>query len=460
MEVEVRIPKSVFLKCYWHLLKSAADINFLWGGRDSGKSFFIAQILIMKCLYLKRFRCVLIRKTYRSIEDSQYQMLKDVVEDWKIGHLFKFTKNPLRITCVNGNSFMARGCDDPNNMKSITNPSHAWYEEGNQLTQDEYTISSSTLRGRRISTKVEQWFSFNPEAKGHYEDFWLYKNFFAGHKDLTFSATTNVTIRIKNETKVVPINYTSTHTTYNDNKYCPDQRRALLEMLEKTNPHYHKVFALGLWGNKSNDDPFAFAFDRKKHTGVVARTLGLQLYASFDFNRNPICCSVFQILPGEKIRCLETVKLANSDIYKLCDYLMLHYPNALWIVTGDATGSGSNAMVEDGLNYYKIIKAKMRLSKGQFKVPTVNPKIKENQVLVNAVLALLDCVFDEVKAKGLIFDCENVGMLPTGEIDKTNRTNESMQADALDTFRYFLNTFFKHVLKLVAHEGDKNKEAA
>jgi phage terminase large subunit len=384
-------------------------------------------------------------------------MIKDIVEEWGLEEEFTFTTHPLRIRCSNGNSFLARGCDDAGKMKSITNPTHAWYEEGNQLTLDDYTISSSTLRGKRRRTKVQQWFSFNPEAAGSYEDFWLYKTFFKGHKEPSFESVTNIEVKVGTETKIVPIKYTSTHTTYNDNPHCSDIRRALLENLQNINPHFHKVFTLGMWGNKANDAPFAFAFDRAKHLGSVCRILGAPLIASFDFNRNPITCLVSQILPGDKIRCIEQIKLPNSDIYKLCDYLKLHYPGALWVITGDATGNGSNAMVRDGLNYYKIIKAEMNLSRGQFKVPTVNPNIEENQVLINAVLAVCDVKMDEKNCAALTFDMENVAMLPSGGIDKSNRDNPTMQADALDTFRYLCNVFMKHILKVVAYKNGREE---
>ncbi|MES2040492.1 MAG: hypothetical protein V4495_21950, partial [Pseudomonadota bacterium] len=43
--------------------QSKADINFLWGGRDSGKSHYIAQRLIRKCLKARFFRCIMVKKT-------------------------------------------------------------------------------------------------------------------------------------------------------------------------------------------------------------------------------------------------------------------------------------------------------------------------------------------------------------------------------------------------------------
>jgi hypothetical protein len=167
---------------------------------------------------------------------------------------------------------------------------------------------------------------------------------------------------------------------------------------------------------------------------------------TFDFNKRPISASVWQYINGH-LYGIESIKLDGSDIYKLCDYINLHYPNALWLVTGDATGQSTTALVEDNLNYYTVIKSKLSLGGGQLKVPSVNPPIKENQVLVNAVLAMVPTTIDPIKCKDLIFDFENVRMLPDGSIEKRNREDPTQQADLLDGFRYLCDTFFKWVLK-------------
>lgn len=446
-ETVVDIPRKAFLPCYQHLLpgeaEADADLNFLWGGRDSGKSHFIAQRLVHKCLSAKYFRCILVKHTYESIKDAQWQTIKDVVEQWGLEELFTFKLSPLEIECLNGNKFIARGCDKPEKLKSIKDPSDAWYEEGNQISLDDFTVISTTLRTNKAN--IQQWFSFNPECEGNYEDFWLYKNYFKNQPNNTFVST--VIWKLDDGTEV-PIKYTSTHTTYHDNRYCSPQRRAQLEQLQKTSPYYYSVYTLGKWGNRENDSPFCFAFSREKHTGNVLWEKSLETYLSFDFNKNPISCGVYQIPEARSLRCVEAIKLPNSDIYKLCDYIKLHYPGGLYVVTGDATGQNTSAMVQDNINYYTIIKTQLDLSIGQMKnVPSVNPRLKENQVLVNSVLATCNVTIDSAKAKHLIFDCENVKMLPTGEIDKSNRDDPAKQSDALDHFRYLINAFFKWIMK-------------
>lgn len=193
---------------------------------------------------------------------------------------------------------------------------------------------------------------------------------------------------------------------------------------------------------------WAFGFDPKKHVGKVQADRSKLLYLSFDFNRNPICCSVIQWYGG-KVHVIETIKLPDSDIYKLCDRILAGYPGYQYMVTGDATGQNSSALVQDSINYYTVIKRKLGLAASQLKVPRINPTMEENQVLVNSILMHYPVIIDPDNCKPLIFDLNNVKMLPTGQIDKTNRTDESKQADALDTLRYWMNVFLWDFLKRV-----------
>jgi len=193
---------------------------------------------------------------------------------------------------------------------------------------------------------------------------------------------------------------------------------------------------------------WAFAFSREKHLSstTIEADKRHELYLSFDFNRNPITCTVIQHYDG-CIKVIECIKLRNSNIYELCNYILTTYPNYLYIVTGDATGKGSSALVQDNLNYYIVIMNKLRISENQIKVPAVNPSIEENQVLVNSVMQHYPIQISATKCDGLIFDLENVKLSSDGKIEKSNRMDATQQADALDTWRYYLNTFMGWFLK-------------
>lgn len=192
---------------------------------------------------------------------------------------------------------------------------------------------------------------------------------------------------------------------------------------------------------------WAFAYDKAKHIGKPELNKAQVVYLSFDFNKNPICCSVIQQYDN-CIKVIETIKLENSDIYALCDYINVYYAGCLLMVTGDATGQGTTALVQDNLNYYRVIKSKLNLGINQIKVPTVNPRIEENQVLVNSLLANYKVEIHETKASALHFDLANVSISADNKIEKSQRSDVKQQADALDTFRYFCNTFMAWFLKV------------
>ena len=448
MIADINIPEEAFLPCYRHLLNNGSDIDFYYGGRDSGKSEDIAQQLIFDCLRLPYFKCLLIRKTLSSVAESQYDTLKKLIDRWGLNDLFVFKENPITITCLNNNKFLARGCDNPDNIKSTKDPSHTWIEEGNQLTLSDFITITTSIRAPGIT---KQRFSFNPECEGDYKNFWLYKTFFEDKPDNGAFKWVQSYVDENGEQKEISYNYTITKTTYKNNPYCKRERIIFLERLKDIDPYFYKIYTLGNWGNRKVGDPFCYAFNKEVHAKQEFTTLqatrAKELYLSFDFNKNPITCGVYQH-SSKTIRVIESIKLENSDIYKLCDHIKKHYPGFVYIVTGDATGRGSSALVQDGINYYTVIKSKLNLTDYQIKAPRVNPDIKDNRVLVNVVFNSMDVQMNPAKCQDLIFDCSNVEVDDVGKIDKGDRSNPKKRADHLDHFRYYLNSFHKKALQL------------
>jgi len=199
--------------------------------------------------------------------------------------------------------------------------------------------------------------------------------------------------------------------------------------------------------NESSADKFCYSFDEAKHVGDTQFSDMHPLYLSFDFNYNPICCGVIQNIDGA-ILVHELIKLENSNIYNLCDLISIKYPGCHYIVTGDATGKNNSALVKDSMNYYRVIKEKLNVPDTQMKVPSVNPRMEENQVLVNAIFEHGNVIFNEDKAQPLIFDCKFVQMDNNKKIVKTDRNDPAQQADALDVFRYYCHNFHKDFVKM------------
>lgn len=449
--ISLTIDDDVFLPCYKHLLDSDADIDFLWGGRDSGKSHFIAQKLLYDCMTQPYFRCIMIRKVGDTVRDSQWQTLMDVAEDWGIDGLFEFYTHPLEIRCVNGNKFIARGCDKPAKLKSISNPTTVWFEEGNQLSRNDVVIIQTTLRSNAV--KVKQYFSFNPEAEGDYQKHWLWDYFKEHIEQGIYTFNGERSIKLDNAPKPHVLKYTSTHTTYHVNPYCTAERQAMLENLKTIDPFYYDVFVKGRWGNQQNDRPFVLSFDPEKHVGKPVLDEDETVILSFDFNKNPMCCSVIQHYDGV-VRVLRTVKIPNSDIYEMCEYIRALYPNCHFIVTGDASGQNRSALARDAINYYSVIMEILGLSTMHLKVPRANPPLAKNRMLINAVLANYPVQVHDTDAHGLIFDFKNARCRSDGSLEKGDRDDETQQLDALDTWRYFCNAMMRPYVRYAGDDGE------
>ena len=213
--IEIEIPKKVFLPRYYHLIDEDEffDIDFLYGGRDSGKSRHIAQQLIVECLSASYFKCLLIRKVLNTVRDSQYNLLKSVIEEWNLTSIFSFNDTRLEIRCQNGNGFYGRGLDDVGRIKSFNNPSHCWIEEGNQITNEDFVVVLTSLRADQ---RVKTWFSFNPECDVNYMEFWLWQDWFSHTDDLSFTWKKQIDV----DGQMVEFTVRATHSTYCDNLYC------------------------------------------------------------------------------------------------------------------------------------------------------------------------------------------------------------------------------------------------
>jgi hypothetical protein len=443
--ISVEIDKDVYLPCFHHLLPEnpetpQIDIELVWGGRDSGKSKHVAMQLLEESMSLQYFRCILVKETFESIKDAQWQMIKDTAEAWQVDQLFQFKTSPLSIKCSNGNTFLARGMDKPGKIRSIANPSHVWVEEGNQITEDAFITLLTSLRSDFGPVKLI--ITFNPEANSaDFCDFWLFKMFFAKHYPNTLSFTDEVLIEtnVNGKKEIVRLKYRSTHVTYHDNPYVTPQRKAFHESLQISNPYWYTVFTEGLWGNQENDMPWAFAFNEKKHVGSCTLNRAQPLYLSWDFNRNPMACNIIQWYDNA-VRVLEVVKQPKTGVDAMCEYIRTYYPGCLYIVTGDYSGMTESSLFQEQVTHYSLIKSYLKLSDGQLKVKP-NPKLAKNSTHVNTILAYYNVTIDKDKAKPLIFDMKNVKRRADGTILKEDRDDPAQQSDSLDGFRYFCNMF-------------------
>lgn len=214
--------------------------------------------------------------------------------------------------------------------------------------------------------------------------------------------------------------------------------------LKRLDPVNYRRYVLGDWSAFTVDKPFAFCFDEAKHVQPVTYNPALELCLSFDFNVEPITCVVSQNPEIGTIHTVREYRLDNSDIYELCTRIKADYPNALMLVTGDATGAARSALTRGNLNYYTVIREQLGLGAGQMRQPRINPSHEDSRVLCNSLLSNGTVLIDP-SCTYLIDDLKYVEVNDEGAIDKTK---DAKRSHLLDGWRYNAHTFHYKFLKI------------
>ena len=225
----------LFNRVYIPLLRDTNRYLLLYGGRDSAKSYFAAQKVLIDTMRKPYSRYILLRKIYADIKDSQFQTIKDIISSYGLIDYFTITENPLKITFKpNGNYILARGLDKDYKMKSIKDPTGIWYEEMNEIAFTDFLKSTSSLRGGVI----QEIATFNPEL----EDSWITNYFFPPKESYEREDGNFLKVdSIRKDTTIL-------HTTYKDNQFVTEQSIELLESFKQVDYHYYRIYTLGLWG--------------------------------------------------------------------------------------------------------------------------------------------------------------------------------------------------------------------
>lgn len=187
-----------------------------------------------------------------------------------------------------------------------------------------------------------------------------------------------------------------------------------------------------------NEKRWAFMFDPERHVGKPVRNMKEPIYLSFDFNRNPLVCSVYQHY-GKKVYVLDLIRIEDATTSMVARAVKAKYPHALFFVTGDASGKTKTTLSQ--LNNFDVIKLELGLGKSQMQYHGANPGLSDSRYFVNAVLEQYDIEIHKDNCKPLIFDLENVLSDDENKPIKESRNKKEQQADCLDTLRYFLHRY-------------------
>lgn len=226
--MKLKIHKEIFAPVYRPYLEDwEKRYMVFYGGAGSGKSFFVAQSLVYKALKSRR-KILVLRKVNKTTKNSTFQLLLDILAQYKILNYCDVNRTDYTITLPSGSVFLCSGLDDPEKIKSITGLTDAWLEEATEFTVDDF--SQVDLRIRDPYAKYQQiYLSFNPVSRAS----WCFLHFFADNPEME---------EFRKEVRVI-------HTNYTHNPFLPQKFIEALLQMKATNEVYYKIYALGEFGS-------------------------------------------------------------------------------------------------------------------------------------------------------------------------------------------------------------------
>lgn len=499
----------------FHLMKLLRDtairLIILFGGSSSGKSYSVAQLILIMTLWDGENTLVM-RKVGASISKTIYEDFKVAAKQLGIFSMFKFKDGVRQIICIpNGAKIDFGGLDDPEKIKGISNYKRVVLDEWSEFTSEDHKQVRKRLRGK-VGQQIIT--TFNPIKETH----WIKKEVFdvekwhdvpmdieiAGRK-IPSQLTAVKSIRMNEaklllnpRTKEIEEHAPDTvviQSTYLNNfwvvgspdgtyGYYDEQCIADFEKDRINDPDYYNVYALGEWGVIRTGSEFFGSFNRGKHTGECKYNPNLALHVSVDNNVLPYISYTFWQIEydfgrgiepapgGIKIRQIDEIAAESPHNTARKSALLVAAKCREWGVDriylhGDASTRNANTIDDQKRSFLDLVISTLQ-AEGIEVIDCVgkqNPSVPMTGEFINAI-------FDEIIPDIRIIigehctisieDYMSVQKDENGAILKTKVRNKiTMQAyeehgHISDTFRYVVADLVREKFLLFSNRRKRN----
>lgn len=415
---------------------SQNKINLFYGSYGSGKSVFIVDKLLKKCIINPYFRCYFGRKVLEDVRGTVHKTITDRLVELKKDHLFTFSTKPngsMNIICNNnGNEFIPFGANNPASLKSIKDPTDFFCEELDQFLFEDFGFIYSRLRTEKADTEL--YAAFNTEKV--YQSHWIRKVLFDGE----FASQA---FRLK--------------ANYYDN-YFIDQEDYLekLKLIANGNAAVLNAIAHGEWGMVRTGSEFWKQFDESKHVGKVDYAPGV-LWVSCDENVNPyVTITLWQIrgtqfMQVAEILCQSPNNNAPKAGAKLCDWMDEKGHKDMVFVCGDPSASRRSTVDENSSSFYEKFMEVLRVRGYHVtnKVMKSAPEVALSGAFINAIyennlygwsIVISDRCFSSIEDYIMVKEDAEGKMMKEKVKDKETGITYEPRGHISDTKRYLILT--------------------
>lgn len=301
----------------------------LTGGRASGKSWFIAH-LILEILMYKKIDVLCAREHQNTISDSNYKLFVNIIKKYKLPYEVQSTKIISKIT---GSTMVFIGLSDitADNIKSYEDFNLVWLEEAQKISKKSWENLNPTIRTQGAQIII----TMNPDVDH------------SKHP-------------IMSELKTMYADDTlHIHANYYDNPFCSEDIKKQAELTKLHKPDEYKRVWLGIPDeNVSNNIVKGFTKDNIRPLFYQKE---LNLHISCDFNYDPMCWVFFHKTQDKMYVFDELIEEATST--QLCARKVIEmFPDHKGeiIINGDAAGNQHNCMQSNpDMTNFKIIKREL-----------------------------------------------------------------------------------------------------
>jgi phage terminase large subunit len=219
-QINLNLKKSLFVPKFQPLLTDYSHRWEFWcGSAGSGKSYTIAQKIIIRCCS-EEIRVLVCRRYATTLRNSCFALFKEVLAKWQLSSYVNVRETDMTITFPNGSQIIMVGLDTEEKLLSLNNISTIWIEEAYEVEKPK--VEQLNLRMRGTALNQQLLLSWNPISKQS----WLY----------------NFTV------EEPPENSVFIHSTYKDNPFLNAEYIAALDEMETRNPAKYRVYGRGEWG--------------------------------------------------------------------------------------------------------------------------------------------------------------------------------------------------------------------
>ena len=472
----------------FYLLKYLNDATLrfiiLYGGSSSGKSFSVAQAVLIQTLQDGENTLVM-RKVGASISKTIYEDYEVAASLLGISQYFKFIQNSIKCT-YNGAKIDFSGLDDPEKIKGISNYKRVQLEELSEFEFADLKQIRKRLRGKKGQQIIAD---FNPISETN----WIKKDWLdneklhdvpmvveIGGKVIPAELTKVKSLKMNEGKSMVnpktkdieeyPPNMVVIQSTYLNNfwvvgspdgtyGYYDEQCVMDFEHDRLYDPDYYNVYALGEWGVIKTGSEFLNSFNIGKNSGEYPYIPGLPIHLSVDSNVLPyISVGYWQVdlskgkvmyqitettaeSPNNSVR--RAAKLVSKKLIELGygDVIYLH---------GDASAKAANTIDDNKRSFMDLFIDTLKKDNWivEDKVGNKNPSVSMTGEFVNAIfekqLPDLSIYIDD-GCRASIDDYQSVqkdangAILKTKVKDSVTKQTYEEHGHLTDTLRYVVH---------------------